>query len=117
MEGSRFREWSAWPRYRSLQGFGKSGFSGDRRPQNSAAVLAGMISMEAIKIILMEIARGPAETLNYAICSTSRSSICSTVNMNELHRLRPRVVYLAQYFLQLLLQDDLCRRSSLTTKP
>ena len=64
MEGSRFRLWSAWPRYRSLQGLGKSGFSGDSKLQNSAAVLAGMISMEAIKMILVEIARSPGETLD-----------------------------------------------------
>jgi hypothetical protein len=38
-----------------LQGLGKSGFSGDSKLQNSAAVLAGMISMEAIKTILMEV--------------------------------------------------------------
>jgi len=57
MEGLRFQQWSAWPRYRSLQGFGKSGFSGDSKLQNSAAVLAAMISMGAIKMILM--AGGP----------------------------------------------------------
>jgi hypothetical protein len=47
-----------------LQGFGKSGFSGDSKLQNSAAVLAAMISMEAIKMILTEIARGPGKTLD-----------------------------------------------------
>jgi len=43
--GVRFQRSSPWPRYKSLHDCGKSGFSGDSKLQNSAAVAACLTSM------------------------------------------------------------------------